>query len=117
MRVQQRLQSSATILLFDTPGKYERRRIRRCLRRLEALAVNDRRTGLVVLLLGDPHLLEGGEGGENGTTDPDGVLALGGSDDLDLHGRGSKSSDLLLHTVGDTGVHGGTTRLEKKNVG
>lgn len=32
-------------------------------RRLEALAVDNGWTGLVVLLLGDPHLLEGGEGG------------------------------------------------------
>ena len=76
--------------------------------------MNDGGTTFVVLLLGDPHLLEGGQGGENGTTDPDGVLALGGSNDLDLHGRRSKSSDLLLHTVGDTGVHGGTTRLERE---
>lgn len=74
--------------------------------------MNDGRTALVVLLLRDPHLLEGRQGGQNGSTDPDGVLALGGSDDLDLHGRRSKSSDLLLHTVGDTGVHGGTTRLK-----
>lgn len=74
--------------------------------------MNNRRTALVVLLLRDPHLLEGRERGENGTTDPDGVLALGRSNDLDLHGRRSKSSDLLLHTVGETGVHGGTTRLE-----
>lgn len=79
---------------------------------LEALAVHDRGTALVVLLLGDPHLLEGRERGKNGTTDPDGVLALGRSNDLDLHGRRSKSSDLLLHTVGETRVHGGTTRLE-----
>ena len=53
---------------------------------LEALAVNDRWTALIVLLLGDPHLLEGGEGCENGTTDPDGVLSLGRGNDLDLHG-------------------------------
>ena len=66
---------------------------------------------LVVLLLGDPHLLEGGERGQDGATDPDGVLALGGGDDLDLHGGGSKSGDLLLHAVGDTREHGGTTRL------
>ena len=78
---------------------------------LEALAVDNGGTALVVLLLGDPHLLEGRQGGENGTTDPDGVLALGGSNDLDLHGRRSKSSDLLLHTVADTGVHGGATGL------
>jgi len=78
---------------------------------LEALAVDNGGTALVVLLLRDPHLLESREGGENGTTDPDGVLALRRSNDLDLHGRRSKSSDLLLHTVGETGVHGGTTRL------
>lgn len=34
------------------------------------------RTRLVVLALGDPHLLEGGEGGKDGPADPDGVLAL-----------------------------------------
>lgn len=53
---------------------------------LEALAVNDRRTALVVLLLGDPHLLEGGQRSQDGTTDPDGVLSLRGSDNSDLHG-------------------------------
>ena len=65
--------------------------------------------GLVILLLGDPHLLEGGEGGQDGSSDPDGVLPLRGSDDLDLHGGWGKSGDLLLHSVGDTGVHGGAT--------
>merc|ERR1719184_438410 len=64
---------------------------------------------LVVLLLGDPHLLEGGEGRQDGATDPDGVLPLWGSDDLDLDGGGSQGGDLLLHPVGDTGVHGGAT--------
>jgi len=117
MRVQQRLRStSASILPFDTPGKYERRRST-TRRSLEALAVDNGGTTLVVLLLGDPHLLEGGQGGENGTTDPHGVLALRGSNDLDLHGRGGQSSDLLLHTVGDTGVHGGTTRLGQLALG
>ena len=32
---------------------------------LEALAVNDGGAALVVLLLGDPHLLEGGEGSKD----------------------------------------------------
>merc|ERR1712089_29116 len=32
-----------------------------------------------------------------------------GSDDLDLHGGRSQGGDLLLHTVSDTGVHGGAT--------
>merc|ERR1719189_1872983 len=77
--------------------------------RLEALAVDNGWAALVVLLLGDPHLLEGGEGSQDGATDPYGVLPLGGSDDLDLDGGGSKSGDFLLHSVGNTGVHGGAT--------
>merc|ERR1719301_262300 len=76
---------------------------------LEALAVDNGGAALVVLLLGDPHLLEGGEGGQDGSSDPDGVLPLRGSDDLDLDGGGGKSGDLLLHSVGNTGVHGGAT--------
>lgn len=56
---------------------------------LEALAVDDGGAGLVVLLLADPHLLEGGEGGEDGAADPDGVLPLWGSDDLQETQRAS----------------------------
>merc|ERR1719195_328436 len=33
-----------------------------------------------------------------------------GEDNLDLNGGWSKSSDLLLHTISNTGVHGGATR-------
>ena len=43
------------------------------------------------------------------TTDPDGVLPLGGSDDLDLDGGGGQGGDLLLHAVSNTGVHGGAS--------
>lgn len=78
-------------------------------RRLETLPVDDGWAGLVVLLLGDPHLLEGGQRGQDGATDPDGVLALWWGDDLDLHGRRGEGGDLLLHTVGNTWVHGGTS--------
>merc|ERR1712239_56275 len=76
---------------------------------LEALAVDDGGAALVILLLGDPHLLEGGQRGQDGTSDPDGVLPLRGSDDLDLDGGGGQGSDLLLHTVSNTGVHGGAS--------
>ena len=76
---------------------------------LEALAVDNGRAGLVVLLLADPHLLEGGQGGEDGAADPYGVLALWWCDDLDLHRARGQSCDLLLHAVGDTWVHGGAT--------
>jgi len=72
--------------------------------------VDDGGTGFVVFGLGDPHSLEGREGGENGATDPDRVLSLWGSDDLDLHGGRSKGGDFLLHSIGNTGVHGGTAR-------
>merc|ERR1719347_1096516 len=77
---------------------------------LEALPVDDGWAALVVLLLGDPHLLEGGEGGKDGSCDPDGVLPLWWGNDLDLDGGGSKGGDLLLHTVSNTGVHGGASR-------
>ena len=74
--------------------------------------MDDGRAGLVVFLLADPHLLEGGERGEDRAADPDGVLALRGSDDLDLDGAGSQCGDLLLHAVGDTRVHGGASRQD-----
>ena len=71
---------------------------------------------LVVLGLADPHLLEGGEGSQDGSSNPYGVLSLRGSDDLDLHGRWGQGGDLLLHTVGDTWVHGGASRQDSVGV-
>ena len=50
---------------------------------LEALPVDNAGAGLVVLLLGDPHLLEGGQGSQDRATDPDGVLPLGRGNDLE----------------------------------
>ena len=77
--------------------------------RLEALSVDDGWTRFVILGLGDPHLLEGGKGSEDGSSDPDGVLSLRRSDDLDLHGGRGKGGDLLLHSLGDSWEHGGST--------
>merc|ERR1712102_57316 len=77
--------------------------------KLEALPVDNGWAALIVFLLGDPHLLEGGEGRQDGASDPDGVFPLRGSNDLDLNGGWSKSGDLLLHTISNTGVHGGAT--------
>merc|ERR1712156_810369 len=79
-------------------------------RKLEALPVDNGWAAFVVFLLGDPHLLEGGEGSQDGTSDPDRVLPLRRSNNLDLDGRGSQGSDLLLHTISNTRVHGGATR-------
>ena len=77
--------------------------------RLEAFAVDNARAGLVVLLLRNPHLLEGGQRGEDGPADPDGVLPLRWSNDLDLDGGWRQGSDFLLHPVSNTWVHGSTT--------
>ena len=78
--------------------------------------MDNSRARFIILLLGDPHLLEGGEGGQDGSSDPDGVLPLGGSDDLDLDGGGSQGGDLLLHTVSNTGVHGGASGQDSVGV-
>merc|ERR1719192_1695940 len=83
---------------------------------LEALPVDNGWAAFIVLLLGDPHLLEGGEGGQDGATDPDGVLPLRRSNNLDLDGRGSQGSDLLLHTVSNSRVHGGATRHDSVGI-
>ena len=54
---------------------------------LEAFTVDDGGTRLVVLLLADPHLLEGGERSQDGASDPDGVFTLWGGDDLERRER------------------------------
>ena len=41
---------------------------------LKSIPVDNRGAGLVVFLLADPHLLDGREGGEDGTTDPHGSM-------------------------------------------
>merc|ERR1712012_173431 len=76
---------------------------------LEALAVDNGWAALIVFLLGGPHLLEGGEGSKDGSSDPDRVFPLWGSNDLDLDGGRSKGSDFLLHSVSNTRVHGGAS--------
>ena len=64
---------------------------------------------LIVFLLGDPHLLEGGKGRQDGASDPDGVFPFWGSNDLNLDGGWGKGSDFLLHTISNTRVHGGAS--------
>merc|ERR1712087_387841 len=78
----------------------------------EALAVNNGGARLVVLSLGDPHLLESGQRGQDGTANPHRVLALRWRDHLDPHGRGRECGELLGHALTDAGEHGGTTRQD-----
>merc|ERR1712102_62971 len=77
--------------------------------KLEALPVDNGWAALIVFLLGDPHLLEGGKGRQDGASDPDGVFPLRGSNNLDLNGGWSKGGDFLLHTINNTRVHGGAS--------
>merc|ERR1711977_699769 len=76
---------------------------------LEAFSVDNGWAAFVVFLLGDPHLLEGGEGSQDGSSDPYGVFSFWWSNDLDLDGGWSQGSDFLLHSVGNTWVHGGAS--------
>ena len=65
---------------------------------LEALPVNDSGTGFIILLLGNPHLLESGEGGEDGATEPDGVEALGWSQNFNAAVARCQHMNLLPET-------------------
>lgn len=65
-----------------------------------------------------PHLLEGGEGREDGASNPHGVLTLGRRDNLNLHARRGKSLNLFLHPRANAGEHlrRAKTRNEDKRV-
>ena len=65
--------------------------------------------GLVVLIGGEPQILEGGEGRQDGASNPHLVLTGGISDNLDLNGGGGKVLDFLLETVIDVRVAGGSS--------
>ena len=71
--------------------------------------MDDAGTRFVVLLFGDPHLLEGRQRSKDGSSDPYGVFPLWWGNDLDFDGGRSQGSDFLLHTIGNTRVHGGAT--------
>ena len=83
---------------------------------LEALPVDNRRAGLIVLLLADPHALERTERGQDRTTNPDRVFTLRRRDDLNLDAGRGERRDLLRHTLRDSGEHGGTTRKDDVGV-
>lgn len=72
--------------------------------------MNDARARLVVFLLRAPQILESAEGRENGSTDPDRVLALRRCDDLHFHAGGGERCQLLLHTVCNAREHSRATR-------
>ncbi|KAK2550643.1 hypothetical protein P5673_028704 [Acropora cervicornis] len=76
---------------------------------LETFAVDNGWARFIVLLLGYPHLLEGGEGSQDGASNPHRVFTLRWGNDLDFHGGRCEGRDLFLHSVSDSRVHGRTT--------
>ena len=56
------------------------------------------------------YLLEGAEGSQDGSSNPDTVLPFWRSNHLDLHAARSQGSDFLAHPVSNSREHGGTTR-------
>jgi hypothetical protein len=75
----------------------------------EALAVDDSGSTLIILTLGNPHLLESTQTSQDTASNPYGILPFGRSNDLDLHGAGSLLGDLLGHAFPDLVEHGGAT--------
>merc|ERR1711983_530240 len=59
---------------------------------LEAFSVDNGWAAFVVFLLGDPHLLEGGEGSQDGSSDPYGVFSFWGAMILILMVDGAKAA-------------------------
>uniref|UniRef100_J3N403 Uncharacterized protein n=1 Tax=Oryza brachyantha TaxID=4533 RepID=J3N403_ORYBR len=55
------------------------------------------------------YLLESAQRCKDGSTNPDTVLPLWRSDNLDLHAAWRERSDLLAHAVRDAREHGGST--------
>merc|ERR1712196_596256 len=76
----------------------------------ETLAVHNGWTRLIILALGDPHLLESGQGREDGATNPHGVLALWWGHHLDLHCGRCQCGKLLCHALTNACKHSGSTR-------
>ena len=63
------------------------------------------RSALVVLLLRDPHVLEGRQAGKDRASNPNTVLAFGRGDDSDFYAPRREVGELFGHPVGDARVH------------
>merc|ERR1719158_768898 len=77
---------------------------------LSALSVDNGWARFIIFSLGDPHLFEGGEGSKDGSSNPDRVLSLRRSDNLDGHGLRGKLVELILQSLVNLLEHGGSSR-------
>ena len=71
--------------------------------------MNNRRSTLVVLLLRNPHFLEGRQTGEDRPSNPGAVLAFRRGDDFHSGSVRREGDELFAHAVGDPGIHGRPT--------
>merc|ERR1712173_525036 len=77
--------------------------------RLRALSVDNGRARLVILVLGNPHLFEGGEGSKDGSSNPDRVFPLRRSNNLDSHGLRGELVKFVLKTLVNLVEHSGSS--------
>ena len=68
--------------------------------------MNDRRTRFIIFLFGDPHLLEGGEGSQDGSPNPDRIFSLRRGNYFDSHRGWCKVLDFFLHSISNSRKHG-----------
>merc|ERR1719387_1293533 len=103
-----RCQKAASIR-HSTPRKAQKLEVHSEVRS-EAFPVNNGRAGLIVLTLGDPHLLESAQRRQDRATNPHRVFALWWGHDLDLHSGWCQSCELFCHALTDSSEHCGSTR-------
>lgn len=71
--------------------------------------MNDWSSVFVVVLLGDPHAGECGQGSQSGTSSPDGESSVGTGNDLDVDTLGSSLFDFLEKSFSDAFEHGSSS--------
>merc|ERR1719321_1825137 len=77
---------------------------------LEAFSVNNSWARFIIFVLGDPHILECGQGRKNTSSNPDGVFSFRWSDNLDFDGSWGQRSHFLMKSLFDAREHSGSSR-------
>jgi len=74
-----------------------------------ALSVHNGGTVLIVVLLGDPHAGEGGQGSEGRASSPDGESSVWAGNDLHGNGFGCSGLNFLEQSFSNAFEEGGTS--------
>ena len=78
--------------------------------------MSDRRTKILIFVLGDPHRLEGAVGSNDRATNPCTIFPLWRCDTVDRHCGWRYGFDLILQTIGNAGTHSATTINESVGI-